>query len=161
MWLLLKNLLFTAVVPGATAVLLPHLILATGHVHPAHGGWRAAAIAAGVAGTVIYGWCVWDFARRGHATPAPIDAPRVLVVQGPYRYVRNPMYLGVLGIIAAQALLFRSHALVAYAAAWLLTVHLFTVFYEEPTLRRRFGESYERYRASVRRWIPGRPYRGE
>src|SRR5215213_6448350 len=98
MWLLLKNLAFTVIVPGTAAVLLPWLIV-SGDPNPwpaRWGGLQIAAIPCAVAGALIYARCVWDFAHRGRGTPAPIDAPRVLVVQGLYRYVRNPMYLGVL-----------------------------------------------------------------
>jgi protein-S-isoprenylcysteine O-methyltransferase Ste14 len=160
--LLLKNLAFTVIVPGTTGVLLPRLIVSgTAAARPAAwGALEIAAAACAIAGALIYARCAWDFARRGRATPAPIDAPRVLVVQGLYRYVRNPMYLGVLLVIAAQALFHRSAALAAYAAGFLLVVHLFTVLYEEPTLLRLFGPSYEEYRRAVRRWIPGRPYGG-
>ena len=160
MWLLIKNLVFTVAAPGTTGVLLPWLIVRGGARPESWGAMRIVAIVIAVVGAMIYARCVWDFARRGRGTPAPIDAPRVLVVQGLYRYVRNPMYLGVLLVIVAQALFFRSGALAAYAAVWLLVVHLFTVLYEEPTLLRLFGESYERYRRAVRRWLPGRPYGG-
>jgi len=160
MWLLLKNLAFTVVAPGITGVLLPWLIARGGDRPDRWGAVETAALAVALIGAMIYARCVWDFAHRGRATPAPIDAPRVLVVQGLYRYVRNPMYLGVLLVIIAQALYFRSGALAAYAAGWLLVVHLFTVLYEEPTLLRLFGGSYEGYRRAVRRWLPGRPYGG-
>lgn len=162
MWLLLKNLVFTLVAPGTAAVLVPYLVVSRSPTSDVGAwGWpQWAAVPVALAGVLVYGRCVWDFAHRGRGTPAPIDAPRGLVVEGLYRYVRNPMYLGVLLVILAQALFFESRALAGYAAAFFATVHLFTVLYEEPTLRRRFDGSYERYRRSVRRWIPGRPYSG-
>jgi protein-S-isoprenylcysteine O-methyltransferase Ste14 len=109
-------------------------------------------------GTAVYLRCVWDFAVTGRGTPAPIDAPKVLVVRGLYRYVRNPMYVGVLLVVLGWSALFGSSALLIYAGSVGLFFHLFVVVVEEPILRRKFGESYEQYCSSVRRWLPGRSY---
>src|SRR5262249_26139074 len=98
--------------------------------------------------------CIWEFARSGRGTLAPMDPPRDLVVRGLYRYVRNPMYLGVTAIILGEALLARSQALVLYWAVWFLAANLFVIAYEEPNLRRRFGQSYELYTQQVGRWLP-------
>jgi protein-S-isoprenylcysteine O-methyltransferase Ste14 len=100
--------------------------------------------------------CVWDFGRTGHGTPAPFAPPQRLVVVGFYRYVRNPMYVGFaagwigLWIIFGHADLSLSAAVAVVA----LAVHLFVMFYEEPTLRRKFGAEYDEYRRNVRRWWP-------
>jgi protein-S-isoprenylcysteine O-methyltransferase Ste14 len=101
--------------------------------------------------------CIWDFAVAGRGTLAPVDPPRHLVVRGLYRYVRNPMYVGVVTILLGEALLFRSLALLCYAGIFLFVVHLFIVVYEEPALRRQFGESYENYCRRVHRWLPRQP----
>jgi protein-S-isoprenylcysteine O-methyltransferase Ste14 len=106
---------------------------------------------------VLLGTCIWEFARRGRGTLAPVDPPKTLVVQGLYRYVRNPMYVSVTTIVLGEALLTGSRALLAYWAVWFLAVNLFVIGYEEPTLHRRFGPAYERYRATVGRWVPRRP----
>jgi protein-S-isoprenylcysteine O-methyltransferase Ste14 len=111
----------------------------------------AAVVAAGVA---IYAWCVFDFIARGQGTPNPYDAPRDVVVTGLYRVVRNPMYVGVTAVIAGQAVLFRSPWLAAYAGIVLIAFHLRVVLYEEPTLARSFGASWDNYRARVPRWLP-------
>ena len=108
-------------------------------------------------GVVLLGTCIWEFARRGRGTLAPVDPPTTLVVQGLYRYVRNPMYLSVTMIVLGEVLLTGSRALLAYWAVWFLAVNLFVIGYEEPTLRRRFGTTYDRYRATVGRWVPRRP----
>ena len=108
-------------------------------------------------GVVLLGTCIWEFARRGRGTLAPVDPPTTLVVQGLYRYVRNPMYLSVTMIVLGEALLTGSRALLAYWAVWFLAVNLFVIGYEEPTLRRHFGAAYDRYRATVGRWVPRRP----
>lgn len=157
MALLLKNLLFTIVVPGTVGVYLP-LVMA-GDRSPA-GGWvLAAAGAVLAAGAALYAWCVWDFGRFGRGTPAPIDAPKKLVVRGLYRYLRNPMYVSVLLGILGWALLFRTASLVLYALAVSACFQLFVVGYEEPHLARVFGDEYRAYRARVPRWLPSRPRR--
>jgi protein-S-isoprenylcysteine O-methyltransferase Ste14 len=98
--------------------------------------------------------CVWEFARSGRGTLAPLDPPTHLVVRGLYRYVRNPMYLSVTTIVCGELLLTRSLALFTYWVIWFACVNLFVIGYEEPTLRRQFGASYERYTEAVARWIP-------
>jgi protein-S-isoprenylcysteine O-methyltransferase Ste14 len=98
--------------------------------------------------------CFRRFAWEGRGTPAPIAPTETLVVSGIYRYVRNPMYVGVVAAVIGQALWFGDHGLLAYATAVWLGFHTFVVLYEEPTLRRRYGMSYESYCRSVPRWIP-------
>ncbi len=96
------------------------------------------------------------FAFQGRGTPAPWAPPERFVVRGSYRLTRNPMYVGVIALIAGQALLLGRERLFVWAlAAWLL-FHLFVVFEEEPGLRRRFGVAYEDYCARVGRWLPRR-----
>src|SRR5439155_17100940 len=97
------------------------------------------------------------FALQGRGTPAPWAPPELFVERGSYRFVRSPMYLGVILLVVGQALLLGQEILFAWAVfAWLLFTS-FLVFYEEPQLVRRFGESYEEYRRRVRRWVPTRP----
>lgn len=154
--LLLKNILFTLLVPGTVAVYLPLRLAAARHV-PALAAWNAAQVAAVLPlalGTVIYAWCVWHFAATGHGTPAPINAPKQLVVQGLYRYMRNPMYVGVLLIIGGWALFFWSSTVVIYGLGIGVLVHLFVVLVEEPLLEQRFGQAYATYRDAVGRWVP-------
>ena len=155
MVLFLKNVLFTLVVPGTVAVYVPWRLSLGGAA--ASGPLLALAIFVLAAGGATYGWCLWDFATFGRGTPAPIDAPKRLVVRGLYRSTRNPMYLGVLTVVVGWAVLHRSAALVLYALAIATLFHLFVVFYEEPHLHRRFGADYERYRADVPRWFPRVP----
>ena len=108
------------------------------------------------AGTALVVVCLFAFAWRGRGTPAPFDAPRELIVWGPYRFVRNPIYVGVVVALVGIALALRSpSALLLAAAAWLLA-HALVMLYEEPSLRRRFGASYERYVLEVDRWLPRR-----
>jgi protein-S-isoprenylcysteine O-methyltransferase Ste14 len=112
-----------------------------------------AVIAAGVA---LLAACIFEFGRTGHGTLSPVDPPRVLVVRGLYRYVRNPMYLSVVTIALGEVLLTRSIPLLVYLLIWFAGVNFFVMGYEEPTLRRQFGEQYERYARAVGRWLPCR-----
>ena len=100
--------------------------------------------------------CFVNFFLVGKGTPAPFDAPRHLVVSGPYRYVRNPMYLGAGLVLVGCGILFAqfSGVLVGYALGIVVLVNLFVFLYEEPTLRHKFGAEYEEYCRNVRRWIP-------
>jgi protein-S-isoprenylcysteine O-methyltransferase Ste14 len=105
-------------------------------------------------GATLALWCILTFAVIGRGTPAPFDPPRRLVVRGPYRYVRNPMYLGASCALVGAALYYQSAALLTYAGVFLLITHVFVVSYEEPTLRQAFGEDYHAYCREVRRWWP-------
>ena len=148
---------FTVLVPGTVTVLLPYYIL-DGSASLQEVRWGPTVITGGLVflvGVGVYGRCLWECVQKGQGIPAPIDHPKELVVTGLYRYVRNPMYLGVLAILIGEVLTMGSRALLVYAAVWLLVVHIVTLVYEEPNLRARFGESYEQYCAHVRRWVPG------
>lgn len=94
------------------------------------------------------------FALQGLGTPAPIAPPQKLVVTGLYRYVRNPIYVGVAAVIFGQALLFGDWRLLWYAALLWLFFHVVVLVYEEPTLKQTFGAQYEDFRANVPRWVP-------
>jgi protein-S-isoprenylcysteine O-methyltransferase Ste14 len=152
----LKTLLFTVFVPASVTIYLPYLILSSPSALPPLpiGIFRYIGLPLMLLGASIYFWCAWDFTFAGRGTPAPIDPPKELVVRGLYRYVRNPMYVGVLLILLGEALFFASWRLLGYAGLVFLAFNLFILLYEEPTLRRQFGESYRRYCASVPRWIP-------
>ena len=104
------------------------------------------------AAVVVESFC--RFAFKGLGTPAPIAPTTHLVVSGLYRYVRNPMYVGVLAVVLGQALILGHAVLVLYAVFLWAAFFAFVVLYEEPALQRRFGASYTEYRANVRRWLP-------
>lgn len=120
------------------------------------GRWRWLAALPAVAGFAIALRCVWDFGWTGRGTPAPMVPPSRLVVVGFYRYVRNPMYLGFFVGWAGLWIVFARADLIAILVAVLgvLSVALFVLLYEEPTLRRKFGADYVEYCRNVRRWIP-------
>ena len=119
-------------------------------MNPAH----LVGVAAIALGAALLGTCIFEFARSGRGTLSPVDPPRQLVAQGLYRYVRNPMYLSVTMIVLGEAVLTRSSALAGYGVIWFFAVNVFVVGYEEPTLRRTFGISYDEYCRRVGRWIP-------
>ena len=153
--LLLRNIVFTLVVPGLGGVYVPWLIL-TRHgdaLRPI--AWYAVAVIA--AGALLYFSCQWVFGAVGRGTPGVWDSPRQVISVGPYRWVRNPIYIGALLIVSGEAWLFGSVAVLLYAAALAVAFHLLVVGYEEPRLRTRFGNAYETYRRTVPRWIPRRP----
>ena len=152
MLLLLKNLLFTVIVPGTVAVWVPLYLV--GGSAATSGPARLGGGALLALGAAIYAWCVWDFATFGRGTPAPIDAPKRLVVRGLYHWTRNPMYVGVLCVILGQAVWFTASTLLLYALGVAACFYSFVRFYEEPALRRLFGAEYEDYCSRVGRWLP-------
>lgn len=153
--LALRNLLFTAVVPGLGGVYGPWLILRRRSASPTPVAWQAVAVIA--IGLVLYASCQRVFATVGRGTSGLWDAPRRLVAVGPYRWVRNPIYVAALLIIVGEAWLFLSIDLLTYAGLLAVAFHLLVIGYEEPRLRARFGDDYDSYRHAVRRWIPRPP----
>lgn len=115
---------------------------------------QIAGLLIGTVGAAIALWCVATFTTIGKGTPAPFDPPRRLVVRGPYRFVRNPMYIGAGAALAGATFFYRSLALLVYTAVFFAACELFVLVYEEPHLRRTFGAEYEAYCHSVRRWLP-------
>ncbi len=114
-------------------------------------------VALTVVGAAVGLSCVFLFATRGRGTPAPFDPPREFVATGPYRFVRNPMYIGGLLLLGGFGLMLRSPSVLLLALGAAVLVHYFVVIVEEPGLERRFGDSYRTYKRSVHRWLPRRP----
>ena len=161
MKLLIKNLLFVVIAPGSIAGWIPLYFARRWQlVVPPLGPLQWLGMLLMAAGGTILLLCVWEFAVTGRATPAPIDAPQVLVVRGLYRRVRNPMYVGVVTALGGWSLLYASRDLALYGCGMWLGFHVFVILYEEPVLHRKFGEQYAHYRANVSRWLPGRAWRG-
>ncbi len=98
--------------------------------------------------------CVGTFIVRGRGTPAVFDAPRDFVAAGPYKHVRNPMYIGGWSVLVGFGLLLNSLSVLLLSLTWLLFFHGVVVLYEEPQLRNKFGATYEDYCNTVHRWIP-------
>jgi protein-S-isoprenylcysteine O-methyltransferase Ste14 len=161
----LRSAVFTAgfflLAPGATAGLVPWLVTGWDRPDGAVGPVDVAGIVLLALGIAVVVACFVRFVTEGRGTPAPVAPTEELVVGGLYRYVRNPMYVGVASAIAGQVLLFRSAALVVWLVVFLVAVVAFVKGYEEPTLQSQFGASYERYRQAVPGWWPRlTPYRG-
>lgn len=154
----LKTFLWSVFVPGTLTTVVPWLLLSSGFelFEVRAGWWRWLGLPPVVAGALLYLRCAWGFTAEGRGTPAPFDPPKEVVVRGPYDYVRNPMYVAALLVLCGEAVLFGSALIVAYAAAVFTFFHLWVVAYEEPTLRRKFGESYVEYLRRVPRWLPRR-----
>ncbi|MDZ4692344.1 isoprenylcysteine carboxylmethyltransferase family protein [Terricaulis sp.] len=152
---------FFVIAPGVVAGVIPWLIT---RWQPGGDASLALTIFGGlmiVAGLIILIDCFVRFAMKGGGTPAPFAPTKELVVSGPYRYVRNPMYLAVLLAIFGQMLLFANAAMLAYGVAITLTVHFFVLGYEEPKLKLSFPEAYAAYTENVGRWLPRfTPWRG-
>lgn len=151
-----KTLIFTVLVPGTVAVWVPYRFLASAAESSFFeaGPLRFLGLVPIALGAAGYFRCAWDFAVVGRGTPAPIDAPKVLVARGLYRWVRNPMYVSVLLVLLGEGLFFESRTLLIYAACVAVGFHLFVLLYEEPTLNDKFGGSYEEYCKTVPRWMP-------
>jgi protein-S-isoprenylcysteine O-methyltransferase Ste14 len=132
---------------GFLLIYLPARVLASAGIvrPPTIAAPQIAGIIAGSIGAAVALWSIFTFATIGKGTPAPFDPPRRLVLRGPYRFVRNPMYIGATLALTGASLFYKSAPMLAYAAALLLVCHLFVLAYEEPTLRRTFGAGYEVY----------------
>lgn len=150
------TLVFAIVVPGSVIGLVPWLLSGWKVGDPFLGwtGVRWIGVACFLLGARLLGDAFVRFAREGRGTPAPILPTERLVVMGPYRYVRNPMYIAVLLMIVGQGLFFGSPAILIYAACVGAAFHTFVLVYEEPTLRRRYGAEYDAYTREVHRWRP-------
>ncbi len=158
--LFFRSLLWTVALPGLFAGYIPWRYFGLGSARidgasPRH--WLA--LASILAGSILLAAAIFEFARTGRGTLSPVDPPRVLVVRGLYRRVRNPMYLSVTLIVLGEALLIASTQLLIYWVGWFAAANVFVIAYEEPYLRRRFGSEYDRYTAAVPRWFPRwKPY---
>ena len=159
----LGSVVFLVIAPGVVAGLVPWLLTGWDAHDPA---WARAAVRVVGAVLVALGAAalLHAFARfvvEGLGTPAPVAPTERLVIGGPYRFVRNPMYIAVGAAIVGQALLLGRAVLLAYACAFGVMVAAFVHWYEEPTLAGRFGEQYEAYRRAVPGWWPRRtPWNG-
>jgi protein-S-isoprenylcysteine O-methyltransferase Ste14 len=161
MFVLVRALVYATCFVAFLLVFVPARLLERAGIArpPAMGVPEYAAATAVVAGSLVALWCVLTFVFVGRGTPAPFDPPRRLVVRGPYRFVRNPMYLGAGLALAGAAGVYHSLALLIYVGVLAAATELLVVFYEEPTLARLFGPEYEAYRREVHRWIPRVPRR--
>lgn len=151
--LFVRALLAFLVLPGVVGGLLP-LWIVSGDARRG-GGSLLLGVPIALIGLVVLLWCVRDFYVAGKGTLAPWDPPRRLVVVGLYRFVRNPMYIGVLTLVLGWSIAAGSRNLAIYCAVVAVGFHLRTILYEEPRLTALFGADYQRYCDAIPRWIPG------
>ncbi len=139
--------------PGATVnfAIIPYLLRPFG---PFDGLTKFAGVPLIVVGAILCLYVVWKFAFVGQGTPAPFDPPKLLLTEGLYRRVRNPMYMGAVTIAFGEAMLLGSFGVLVYAALMWASSHLFVVYYEEPKLRVKYGRAYEEYCSRAGRWVP-------
>src|SRR5258705_4949127 len=152
--LIVRNLVFSGVVPGLGGVWAPWWILTRHGATATPVAWEAVPVI--VAGADVHLWSVWNFAAVGGGTPGLWDAPSRVVATGPYSWVRNPIYIGAVLVVLGEAWLFMSLPVVAYAGAMTVFFHLFVTGYEERRLG-RFGRTYLEYRGEVPAWGPRPP----
>jgi len=148
-----RSLLFLILAPGMVAGYIPLGLLLWGS-RIETGVLAYLAFPLWLVGGFVLLWSFWNFLRQGRGTPAPIDPPKELVAVGFYRYVRNPMYVGILAMLIGHFLWFGYWNLLMYAVVVFFAFNTFVTYYEEPTLRRNFGAAYEEYCRRVPRWIP-------
>ncbi|HKW56677.1 MAG TPA: isoprenylcysteine carboxylmethyltransferase family protein [Candidatus Acidoferrum sp.] len=150
----IRTFVFTVFIPGFWTVVLPYWVLPRGIQPDLHGAGAAGWLLMAAGAALYFTTAFWGFAIRGKGTPLPLDPPKKLVVEGPYRVVRNPMYWAVALVMVGEAVVFHSLLFAEWAAGFLLAAGLFVLLVEEPSLKRKFGEEYEAYCRQVPRWLP-------
>jgi protein-S-isoprenylcysteine O-methyltransferase Ste14 len=155
-----RHLFAIVALPGLAVVLVPvwlarenHVVL-TAPADLATAALQGSGIGLLAIGLVLFSASLYYFSSRGHGTLAPWDPPRRFVIDGPYRFVRNPMISGVIFILLGEAAVLRSRPHAAWAALFILINMLYIPVLEEPMLAERFGESYRQYKRGVRRFLP-------
>jgi protein-S-isoprenylcysteine O-methyltransferase Ste14 len=156
MWVLIRAVTYSSLFIGLLLVFLPARVLEWSGISsiPTMGAWQVGGMFVVGAGSAIALSCILAFATLGKDTPLPLDPPRHLVVRGPYRLVRNPMYVGAALVLAGAAMYHQSIGLLCHTGLFVLAMHGFVVIYEEPTLRQSFGSDYDAYCGQVGRWLP-------
>jgi protein-S-isoprenylcysteine O-methyltransferase Ste14 len=156
MWILIRAVVYATFFVGLLLIFLPARILSISGFTPSPAGgiFETLGIFLATIGASLGTWCILTFVFVGKGTQAPFDPPRRLVVRGPYRIVRNPMYIGAGLVLAGAASYYRSIVLLAYAIVFWFLTNLAVIFLEEPALRRSFGNDYDNYCSRVGRWLP-------
>jgi protein-S-isoprenylcysteine O-methyltransferase Ste14 len=157
-WGLVKAIV---VLPGTVLFIIPGvilLILQDSKFEPKIASptriWFWLALWVGSVGAALSVWTTALFMKFGQGTPAPWDSPRKLVIRGPYRHVRNPMIIGVLLMLSAEALLLQSWPIAIWMMLFFIGNAIYFPLVEEKDLEKRFGNEYRDYKANVPRWIP-------
>jgi protein-S-isoprenylcysteine O-methyltransferase Ste14 len=152
----LGTLFYTLVIPGSIVGLVPYMLLTLRfHLIPMHLGiFYYFGLLPILLGVITYSWAAWDFILRGKGTPSPIAQPKTLVVSGPYRILRNPMYLGLLLILSGEAIFFQEVILIVYTCLFFVSFHRHVINNEEPSLTWKYGANYKLYCHAIPRWFP-------
>lgn len=156
MSLFLRNLFFTILQPGIVAGLIPYRfvqpVLKTTIEEPFifH---HFVGLLIFLFGFILMLICIANFAMHGRGTLSPADPTKKLVITGPYKFSRNPMYIGVMMMLIGESIFFQSLAVAIYALFVFIAFYTFVVGFEEPRLRDSFGEEYDEYVKRVRRWV--------
>ena len=151
---IIKTLLYMGSLHGIFTFYLPYQISLADRPLFEPGTFRYLALLLWTVGTLTIIWCSADFIRKGRGTPAHVDPPKILIVNGLYRHVRNPIYFGALLVQLGFFVWFTSGIMIIYFLLSILAFHILIVFIEEPILRNAFGTDYEEYSKLVPRWIP-------
>lgn len=160
LWLGARNLAMIVLFPGTVAAYIPYRLIAPVNL-PSPVVWSFSQYLGAIfvlLGTGILLSCVSSFAHHGRGTLAPFDETRKLVLVGLYKYVRNPMYVGVIVILLGECMFFWSNPLLIYSVIMFTLFNLIIIGYEENRLRHKYGDEYRQYCTSVGRWLPGKPY---
>lgn len=160
LWLVTRNLAMIVLFPGTVTVYVPYRLLDPFSISgPA--SWsmtQLGAVMAFLIGAAILFKSIWSFAHVGKGTPAPFDETQILIVVGLYRYVRNPMYVGVILILLAESWFYRSTTLMAYTAFCFVVANIVINGFEENRLRFKYRDEFRHYCEHVGRWISGKSY---
>ena len=148
--LFVRAVIAVLALPGMVAFVVPVFVITTRAQRTLSERWGLVPRALGL---LVLALTVREFYVAGRGTLAPWSPPVTLVTSGLYRFSRNPMYVGVLLILAGWAVLFWSPALAIYAAFVAMAVHLRVLLHEEPFLARTQPEAWTAYRARVPRWL--------
>jgi protein-S-isoprenylcysteine O-methyltransferase Ste14 len=146
----IKAIIFFLLLPGIVAFLIPLSFVYFSGIDKFQ--WAGSPVV--ISGLVLLLWCVRDFYIVGKGTLAPWAPPKKIVIIGLYRYMRNPMYAGVLILVLGWSILFQSMVLLAYAGILFLVFHIRVLTNEEPWLNKTFGEEWQSYKNKVPRWLP-------
>jgi protein-S-isoprenylcysteine O-methyltransferase Ste14 len=150
----LKTILYMGGMHGLFTFYIPYLLVKKDLHAFDLGVFSYLAIPLWIMGALIIVWCSVDMVRKGRGTPAHLDPPKQLIINGLYRYVRNPIYLGALMFQFGYVLWFGSGLMIVYFLFFVLAYQILIVLIEEPILRHMFGERYQDYCRQVPRWIP-------
>lgn len=156
MSLFLRNLFFTILQPGIVAGLVPFLLSGKSLdtiVEPPLSYFHVIGIIIFILGFILMSVCIINFAVRGKGTLSPADPTKKLVVAGPYKFSRNPMYVGVMMLLISETIFFQSFPIGIYSLIIFIAFYTFVVFFEEPRLLECFGDEYKKYTKAVRRWL--------